>query len=215
MTGADAAPLGERVIKAFADILEAPGGLLLATRPVGRHHHGFVVELAGHAIRPPASSTASANSGPRSKSSGRIIEFDALSQRLGEARGLRRPAAAMDARGAPCLDRRAADPRRAAVRPRPARRARISPRARLGGFRPAAYRGPAGRELARRGAWPGSACRTRSGSRNSTAASPSSSTTSRIWSASCRCSRATPSGTPTIPSSAPTWSRRCAARSAR
>jgi putative PEP-CTERM system histidine kinase len=28
-TGADAAPLGERVIKAFADILDAPGGLLL------------------------------------------------------------------------------------------------------------------------------------------------------------------------------------------
>ena len=35
ITGADVAPLGERVIKAFADILEAPGGLLLSRDPSG------------------------------------------------------------------------------------------------------------------------------------------------------------------------------------
>ena len=35
ITGADVAPLGERVIKAFADILEAPGGLLLSRDPTG------------------------------------------------------------------------------------------------------------------------------------------------------------------------------------
>ena len=34
-TGQDAAPLAERAIKAFADILEAPGGLLLAKDPSG------------------------------------------------------------------------------------------------------------------------------------------------------------------------------------
>ena len=70
---------------------------------------------------------------------------------------------------------------------RRARRARIPPPARLGGFRPAAHRRPPGGELSRRSARPGSARRTRSGSTNSTAASPSSCTTSRIWSASCRC----------------------------
>jgi putative PEP-CTERM system histidine kinase len=34
-TGADAPPLGERVVKAFADILEAPGGILLTAEPSG------------------------------------------------------------------------------------------------------------------------------------------------------------------------------------
>jgi putative PEP-CTERM system histidine kinase len=34
-TGADAPPLGERVIKAFADILESPGGVLLSAEPGG------------------------------------------------------------------------------------------------------------------------------------------------------------------------------------
>ena len=62
----------------------------------------------------------------------------------------------------------------------------------------------AGREQPGRSASASRRWRRRNGSTNSTAASPSSSTTSRIWSANCRWSRAMPSATPTIPNSAPT-----------
>ena len=46
-TGPDAAPLGERVVKAFADILDAPGGILLREGSGRRNHGRFVVELVG------------------------------------------------------------------------------------------------------------------------------------------------------------------------
>ena len=44
--GTDAPPLGERVIKAFADIVDAPGGLLLVTDGGGATRDRGVVELA-------------------------------------------------------------------------------------------------------------------------------------------------------------------------
>ena len=115
----------------------------------------------------------------------------------------------------PRLGRRPAAPSAAAGRLRHPRRARIPPPARLGGFRPAPHGGQPGGELARRSAWARKRSPTPSGSRSSTAASPSSFTTSRIWSASSRWSRAMPSAMPTIRSSAPTWWRRCNPRSAR
>ena len=76
ITGA-MAPLGELVIKAFADILEAPGGLLLSRdppEPSPRHLRG--TGLAS--TRPRTCSTRCGSSGPVLESNGRIIELDGL-----------------------------------------------------------------------------------------------------------------------------------------
>lgn len=76
-TGQDAAPLGQRVIKAFADILEAPGGLLLAADASGAISATASWNWPGR--NPPAGELSlirefwSALEG-----SGRIIELDAL-----------------------------------------------------------------------------------------------------------------------------------------
>ena len=204
--------LSERIVRAFADIVDAPGGLLLVS------DGGRGISQSPRRWNWPGGQPARR----RLEESRRILER-ARAQRP-HHRARRRCATAGPkprTRRSPCpqwlLDEASAwagiplAPPRAADRPRDPRRARIPPPARLGGFRPAAHRRQPGGELARRGARARKRSPTRSGSRNSTAASRSSFTTSRIWSASCRCSRAMPSGTPTIPSSAPTWWRRCKA----
>ena len=157
LAGPDAPPLSERIVKAFADIVDAPGGLLLVSdggRGICRRHRQ---RLARRRPRRRAPSTMPAISGTRS----RRAAASSSSKRLrgGWASSARQGAhsPALAARGAACLGRHPAAPPSAAGRPRRPRRARISPPARLGGFRPAAHGGPPGRELARRGARTGSA----------------------------------------------------------
>lgn len=76
-TGADAAPLGERVIKAFADILEAPGGLLLAKDPSGAVTTASSWNWSGK--HPPAGELERVRDfWSALEASGRVVEFDAL-----------------------------------------------------------------------------------------------------------------------------------------
>jgi putative PEP-CTERM system histidine kinase len=76
-TGANAAPLGQRVIKAFADILEAPGGLLLAADPSGAITPASSWNWPGR--NPPAGELALMREfWSALETSGRIIELDAL-----------------------------------------------------------------------------------------------------------------------------------------
>ena len=77
VSGADAAQLGERVIKAFADILEAPGGLLLATDPAGAITTASSWNWSGK--HPPAGELDRVRDfWSALESSGRIVELDAL-----------------------------------------------------------------------------------------------------------------------------------------
>ena len=77
ITGQDAAPLGQRVIKAFADILEAPGGLLLATDTTGAITPAASWNWPGR--NPPAGELALIRDfWSALEVSGRIIELDAL-----------------------------------------------------------------------------------------------------------------------------------------
>jgi putative PEP-CTERM system histidine kinase len=76
-TGFDAPPLGERVIKAFADILDAPGGLLLVKDPAGS------IAAAASWGWPSRNPTAAELETSREywtalEASGRIIELDAI-----------------------------------------------------------------------------------------------------------------------------------------
>ena len=76
-TGADAAPLGERVIKAFADILEAPGGLLLARDPSGSITTAASLNWSGK--NPPSGELGSVREfWSAIEASGRIVELDAV-----------------------------------------------------------------------------------------------------------------------------------------
>ncbi len=76
-TGEDAAPLGERVIKAFADILEAPGGLLLAKDPSGAVTTASSWNWAGK--HPPAGELERVRDfWSALEASGRIVELDAM-----------------------------------------------------------------------------------------------------------------------------------------
>ncbi|GAA4753025.1 PEP-CTERM system histidine kinase PrsK [Sphingomonas daechungensis] len=76
-TGTDAAPLGERVIKAFADILEAPGGLLLAKDPSGAINTASSWNWSGK--HPPAGELERVRDfWSALEATGRIIEFDSL-----------------------------------------------------------------------------------------------------------------------------------------
>jgi putative PEP-CTERM system histidine kinase len=76
-TGPDAAPLGQRVIKAFADILEAPGGLLLAADPSGAITPAASWNWPGR--NPPAGELALIREfWSALEANGRIIELDAL-----------------------------------------------------------------------------------------------------------------------------------------
>jgi putative PEP-CTERM system histidine kinase len=80
--GTDAAPLGERVIQAFADILDAPGGLLLVKDPAGAITTAASWNWPGRT--PPASELETAGDFWRKvESSGRILELDAYRQRWG------------------------------------------------------------------------------------------------------------------------------------
>ena len=86
-SGSDAPPLGERVIQAFADILDAPGGLLLVTDSggaittaatwnwPGRNSPAIELEAAGQFWR-------------NVESSGRILELDAYRRRWGHPKDL-------------------------------------------------------------------------------------------------------------------------------
>jgi putative PEP-CTERM system histidine kinase len=76
-TGADAAPLGERVIKAFADILEAPGGILLARDPAGMIAAASSWNWSGK--NPPSEELDRVRDfWSALEASGRIVEFDAF-----------------------------------------------------------------------------------------------------------------------------------------
>jgi putative PEP-CTERM system histidine kinase len=76
-TGEDAAPLGQRVIKAFADILEATGGLLIATDTTGAIAPSASWNWTGR--NPPAGELALIREfWSALEASGRIIELDAL-----------------------------------------------------------------------------------------------------------------------------------------
>jgi len=75
--GAESTPLGERVIKAFADILEAPGGLLLAKDPSGAITTGSSWNWPGK--HPPAGELERVRDfWSAMEASGRIVEFDAI-----------------------------------------------------------------------------------------------------------------------------------------
>jgi len=77
ITGADVAPLGERVIKAFADILEAPGGLLLSRDPSGAITTASSWNWPGK--HPPAGELERVREfWSALESSGRIVELDGL-----------------------------------------------------------------------------------------------------------------------------------------
>jgi len=76
-TGENEAPLGQRVIKAIADILEAPGGLLIATETTGSITPAASLNWPGR--NPPAGELALIREfWSALEASGRIIELDAL-----------------------------------------------------------------------------------------------------------------------------------------
>ena len=76
-TGPEARPLEERVIKAFADILDSPGGLLLECEASGALAIGASWEWAG--ASPPATDPIDARQFCRAMAeSGRIVEFDSI-----------------------------------------------------------------------------------------------------------------------------------------
>ena len=86
-TGIDAPPLGERVIKAFADILDAPGGLLLVKDPTG----ALATAASWHwPDRGPGTEDleASREFWHSVEASGRIIELDAVRRRGGHRKDL-------------------------------------------------------------------------------------------------------------------------------
>jgi putative PEP-CTERM system histidine kinase len=75
--GPDAAPLGERIVKAFADIVEAPGGLLLVNE--GGRSLAIAANWSWPAPNPPADQLQDAAQFWSSvESTGRILEVHAL-----------------------------------------------------------------------------------------------------------------------------------------
>jgi putative PEP-CTERM system histidine kinase len=85
--GTDAPPLGERVIKAFADIADAPGGLLLVTDSGGSVATAASWNWPGRT--PPAGELEAGGDFWRSvEHSGRILELDAYRRRWGHPRDL-------------------------------------------------------------------------------------------------------------------------------
>jgi putative PEP-CTERM system histidine kinase len=86
-TGPKAAPLGKRVIKAFADILDAPGGLLLVADENGSIEPAASWNWSGSANLGTAIPSAEALSFWLSVGAeGRIIDFDALGGGWADAR---------------------------------------------------------------------------------------------------------------------------------
>ena len=198
--GAASAPLEERVVKALADIADAPAGLLLLADEQHRLTPAGALELdrAGPGRR----------AAPRPCSAmSRAAATSSISQRSATAgwsrarRGCRVPAwlAALEGAwaGVPLIhgDRLAG----LVILDHPPVRRPLDwedfDLFRTAGIQAASYLAEA--RASRRSPTP-------SASTSSTAASPSSCTTSRIWSASSAWSRAMPSATPTIPNSAPT-----------
>lgn len=76
-SGAEARPLGERVIKAFADILDAPGGLLLERDRSGSSVTGAALNWDGRTSIDPEMGAA-AGFWEALASDGRIIELDGI-----------------------------------------------------------------------------------------------------------------------------------------
>jgi putative PEP-CTERM system histidine kinase len=72
----DALPIGERLIKAFADILEAPGGVLLVPDPGG--NIALAASWNWPAQLPPFDTDQSRDFWPALESSGRILDVDAF-----------------------------------------------------------------------------------------------------------------------------------------
>ena len=86
-TGADAPPLGERVVKAFADILESPGGMLLASDPGGATSMATVWNWPDRA-RIGSDLEGSRQFWAALQKHGRIVELDAYRQDWGDPRDL-------------------------------------------------------------------------------------------------------------------------------
>ena len=85
--GTDAPPLGERVIKAFADIADAPGGLLLVKDSAGAIITAASWNWPGRS--PPAGDLeTSGEFWDEVESSGRILELDAYRQSWGHPKDL-------------------------------------------------------------------------------------------------------------------------------
>jgi putative PEP-CTERM system histidine kinase len=76
-----ALPIGERLIKAFADILEAPGGLLLVPEPAGGV--GVAASWNWPAALPPTDAEKSSGFWTALESSGRILDLDACRRGIG------------------------------------------------------------------------------------------------------------------------------------
>ena len=85
--GTDAAPLGERVIKAFADIVEAPGGILLVADDAGAMTAGAMSNWPGR-TPPPRDIESCRNFWTDIAREGRIMELDAWRGRWGDPRDL-------------------------------------------------------------------------------------------------------------------------------
>ncbi|HEU5285731.1 MAG TPA: XrtA/PEP-CTERM system histidine kinase PrsK [Sphingomicrobium sp.] len=86
-TGTDAPPLAERVIKAFADIVDAPGGLLLVKDSAGAVTTAASWNWPGH--NPQAGDLETAGGFWNDvESSGRILELDAYRRRWGHPKDL-------------------------------------------------------------------------------------------------------------------------------
>jgi len=81
-SGSDVAPLGERLVKAFADILDSPGGLLLVADDQGQVEQAAVWNWNGAGFAPDGLDHAR---WVELESEPKILDFDAL--RRGEKRG--------------------------------------------------------------------------------------------------------------------------------
>jgi putative PEP-CTERM system histidine kinase len=87
---ADALPLGERVIKAFADILDVPGGTLLEADSSGAVTTAASWNWPGR--NPPADDPETARAfWSHVEAEGRILELDAFRQQWGDPRDLKAP----------------------------------------------------------------------------------------------------------------------------
>ena len=95
--GPDAAPLGERIVKAFADIVDAPGGLLLINE--GGRSLALAATWNWTAANPPADAlNEAADFWSAVESHGRIVELPALREgwATGEDRKVPVPACLLD-----------------------------------------------------------------------------------------------------------------------
>ena len=106
--GRDAPPLGERIIKAFADIVEAPGGLLLVSD--GGNSVALAAEWNWPAATPSAEQLQSSEFWPRRRGARPDPRIRGASPRLGQRQGPLDRGPAMDAGRTPRLGRNPAGP---------------------------------------------------------------------------------------------------------